>query len=504
MMTWRSMMGGRVLKGLWHLSAAFYLRVIPREENEPPEIRIGRTQNLLWDYDGTRDMGDPAQARGRIRGDVSTIEEEREDGPPRDRLRMALYDAPVGVQRREFYRSTTPKEKGFIYAPDVDQVHVATGASIITRGNMGYFHRVSDGSIFGYAADPLPYPDGYAQFAPNADAMKLIYRADAGPLAYRYAIATTSNAFFAPAMAASAAERAGIMGFTGNGQPGLIAIGGAPVQGDVVSSRPVGHIGQDHVVWQQAVVENLGNPNPESGYSQQDGYMKLTDEDGSNVRYVRIPFNRYANWRQGVYPLTLWSARIYRVDIAESQGGNAQANRSLIGRIVNKWETVPGTEEGAMVYEYKYVEASGQYEYVVTEEEVEEQFEPKLDEEDEPPMGGSLTAVMARLDGTPVEWTLPFDYVPRQAGLVMDYDVPGSLIEIDPTLWIAATRYSAFGIDQRSMYSRDQGATWYLIDVAFTNGNAGGATAVQMDMLLTSGAYGHAMKDEKELVPAAQ
>lgn len=497
---------------LWHVSAPFYVRTPDPTDDDPyPQVLIGRTQNFAWDLDGTYAYSE--QQVKRVHGDVHVV-----DG----RLRFFLGDYDIGVQRREYAKSTKPSVKGWAIPKSYPNFGYGYSAQAAARssvvGNMErvYFHRILDDKAFGpYIAASMADPAGYRLWQYHQNTVGLTYNAYNALIAYSKPVATLFRTYAPGAGGVALEEREKIIGFTGmfNEDPKWIAITGQPVIGTIVGNGIVGKLGPNHIVFQQAAIEQLENINARTGYVYNGNeWMLLKDADGKDV-YKQVPFNSFANWGDSPNIRYLWSGRVWRVDVVDAgdEQGNitTTATRTLIGTTLNEWRQVEGTgkdKDGKDSYVYlqrsRYDETTGSY---------VDYYELKLDADGKPvPIpaqynpavksemqdgkrkeignaGYILCSVLLRSNGQVVEKRAPWDAGPalqeRDANGNLSY-IPAGMVEVNDHLWLSVSRYTV-GSDgsPRWMYSRNQGGTWTLIDTRFTNnGLAVGISTARKDL----------------------
>lgn len=490
---WPSVREKWKLGNLWHVSSTFYLRTEePSQDNKKPEVRIGYSSKLGWYKNGTE-----------VANGVPILSEVHlDDG----RLRVAIEDVSKtpSLRRREFAKSTKPVADDAIPVAQNQIVNVSALAAVVEASyDRAFFYRYPGGAAFGpYFFMNLAPPAGYNQWQPNIPAFRLANLAMNGPSAYLRTISSNSRVYCCAAGGSTVDDRQKIIGFEGRPDetaPLWINIAGVTVKGTTVANKPVGRVGEDRLFFQQASIDAIQNPNPQSGYQQQSGYVQKKDAQG-NIYYEDIPRNDLANWGSSIATKQLWSSYVYEVEIVHSKNAQgettATATRTLIASCVNEWELKPYTgndpNHGGQIYAYsrEYVYQNGQWQYVytLTNVEVPPQYVPvqKIGQ------GTVLCAIMGTREDGIIRKTVAWDasnfneQLPGGASLI-----PGGLAEINPSLWLAVSRYTVGSTGaSRWMYSRDKGQSWTLIHQDYTNsGNTGtykGQNAVRKDLQLGS------------------
>lgn len=526
---WGRRIEAAALPYMVHVSAPFYLRTAePTQKVKFPPILIGKSNDLKWDRNGTDNFGG-----SRIHGDVSLVS---------DRLRVAILDTDAGVQRREFATSTVATVKnwaatGLASGSGSYSIHCAFASTVANSSTSErvYFNRVKDMAQVGFFAfDSMADPTGYRIWAAHNNAITLTYAAANGPLAYYRAIASATHTYAAGCGGSTVEDRAKIIGYkgpdpaatsTGNEVPQWISIQGEAVVGTTVVNKPVGRLGENILVFQQAAIESTPNPNPSTQPYIVNGYAQTgVDKDGKPT-YGSIPNNQYLSNNSSY--AQLWSARCWRVDIVHLVGadGSVQvtATRTLIGQALNEWVVKKWTGKGpgdqdpqAYVYDlhhdyvYDPITQTGSYKDTYTVRidpntgkpvEIDKQWIPAVrgtqwnadgtPKTDPAPTGNGgyvLCAIMAtRKDGViekraPWNTTAALQEVDGNGNLSY---IPAGLVEVNPSLWLAVSRYTVGdGGSPRWMYSRDKAKTWTLISTDYTQGSPyrAGVTAVTKEL----------------------
>lgn len=520
---WPNQSGWRVAN-LYHVSAPFYVRTTePTDQDKFPPVKIGRTQNLYWDQDGKQAY---SENQGRIHGDVSVVG---------GRLRVFILDYDIGIQDREYSISTKAVYKGAVVSwGGSNRIfvngHAATRAAVSddAGNNRVYFIRRSDKNVTFFNWDSMADPAGYRTWQYHSNAIGLTYNAANGPQAYQRSIATAHRVYAAGCGGSGVPDRMKIVGFTGlkSGESGAssdevpkwIDITGPEVVGTTVVNKAVGHLGVNTVVFQQAAIEQLENPNPASGYSQPyDDYCIVGYNTDKTPIYGQVPYNSFANWSGSSTIRYLWSARCYRVDVTDAADKDGKvtttATRTLIGQCLNEWRLKdytgrdPFTNKDWIVYtrEYVYDQPTGQYKYVYTPKVVNgqqvvvaPQYIPAVksqingDKREEiGNSGGVLCAVMLTRDGPYIKmapWNASAALQETDGNGSLSY-IPAGLTEVNPSFWLGVSRYTVGSNGpSRWMYSRNKGSTWTLIATQFTNTGTYycGATNARKDLNVAS------------------
>lgn len=503
-----------VLKDLWLPSSGFYIRTKePTNDDKTPEVRIGYIKNMGWGRDGDTYTASVFMGETHLDGGTLRV-------PTSDALKTPTLRAT------EFAKGVVPSADYGLPSAQNQIANSARRAAVVEASfSRAIFYRLPGGVAVGnYNFMALNDPPGSRSWQFNADAVRLTSLAANGPVAYDHTISSRSHVYCCAAGGTDVADRAKIIGYQGltqadGGQdevPKWITIGGEQLKGTPVVNKPVGRIGEDRLIFQQASIVHTENPNPATGYQRQNGYVKVKNAQGVES-YEEVPFNQYANWQNSPATRYLWSGYCYEVEIAHTidQQGKATANATRTLKATAEWEWALKPNTGVdpntgqvYVYTREYVYQNGQwiYVYTLTTEKVPPQYIPKLKVGE----GVVLCAIMGtRSDGIvrkELAWNAP-NYTEQLPGGASQ--IPGGLAEINQKLWLAVSRITTGSSGgSRWMYSRDKGQSWTLIGVDYTNsggtGSYKGQNTVRKDMeLVSKERYEAAIAAEVVLAPKA-
>lgn len=517
---------GILIKNLYHFSAPFYIRTEEPTDQVPfPPVTISRTNYLAWDREGKEAFSEGIPYR--VHGDVNLVE---------GRLRIPILDYETGIQRREYSKRTKPGVKNWLLPSNLagtyrwNVMFSAEKSDVSDNSTHVYFHRRADDDVT--VIGPLVYdvmanPAGSTSWEYHSPIMKLVGFAQDGPVfTYSRAISTEHRTYACAVGGASVPDRARILAFEGRKEgvdgaeedevPAPMNLVGEDPVGVCVVNRPVGHLGDRHAVIQQAFIESTENPNPQTGYVSQNGYTRVTNQNGEFV-YEAIPFNALANWNGSTAIRWLWSGRVYRIDIIETVAQDPDnpngppkvtvaATRTLIAKSINKWTPKRGTGKGvdgngAQHMVWTYNSSTGLY--TNTNVPIPPQYVPVNSGE-----GAVLCSLMRTSEDGDVEKTHPWNGNTQMTALNsqgQSFYIPSGMVEINKNLWFGVSRYTPnSGGAPRWIYSRDKGETWYLVDYGFTNLGTlfAGVTAVRKDLRVpTKAIYDFAMAQERPLAP---